>query len=122
LALALVVWPDAELLRIEIDYDELTMHVRDGRGRMKRVTYGGHLGFERTGVWDEVIVTAAEPTASGAFLDRCLSSIARRPGPSPLPTGSAARNREQAMQLVLTLHHQCTLAVVTKGIGVEALD
>jgi hypothetical protein len=110
---------DAELSRIEIDYDDLKLLVREESGATKRVTCEGYLGYELSGFWDEVIVASAAVTEGGSFLDRCLSGIARRVGATPLPSGSEARNRERAMQLVVTLSDGCQLHVAMKGLRVE---
>lgn len=120
--LAQVIWPDAELSRIEIDYEDLKLLVREGSGAVKRVTCKGYLGYELSGFWDEVIITAAEVTEGGSFLDRCLSGIARRLGVAPLPSGSEARNQERAMQLVVTLGDGCQLHVAMKGLRVDAVE
>ncbi len=122
LTLAQVIWPDAELSRIEIDYDDLKLLVREASGTVKRVTCEGYLGYELSGFWDEIIVASAEVTEGGSFLDRCLSGIARRLGSSPLPSGSETRNRERAMQLVVTLGDGCQLNVAMKGLRVEVVE
>jgi hypothetical protein len=122
LILAQVLWPDAELSRIEIDYDDLKLLVREESGAIKRVTCQGYLGYELSGFWDEVIIATAEVTGEGAFLNRCLSGIALRAGSAPLPSGSEARNRERVMQLVVTLGDGCQLYVAMKGLCVDAVE
>jgi len=117
-----VLWADAELGRLEVDYDDLCLVVRESTGTMKRVICEGYLGFELAGFWDEVVIMSAEVVAGGPFLDRCLSSLDRRLGHSPLASGSEARNRERAMQLVLTLDDGCQLNVAMKGLWVEGAN
>lgn len=119
ITLAQVVWADAEIQRIDMDYDDLSFLVLDGSGRLKRVICEGHLGFELAGFWDEMIVDFAELRESGAFLDRCLANISRRLGQSPLPSGNEVRNGRNAMQLVVTLIDGCELIVAMKGLRVE---
>lgn len=122
LTLAQVAWADAELSRIEIDYDDVRLFVRESSGVVKRVSCEGYLGHQLIGFWDEIIVVAAELTDGGPFLDSCLSAIARRLKDKSLPSGSEARNRERAMQLVLTLGDGCQLSVAMKGLRVEVVD
>jgi len=122
LTLHQVLWADAELGRIEVDYDDLCLIVRESTGSLKRVICEGYLGFELAGFWDEVVIMSAEVVAGGSFLDRCLSSLDRRLGHSPPASGSEARNRERAMQLVLTLDDGCQLNVAMKGLRVEVAN
>lgn len=116
LALTKVVWPDAELLRIEIDYEDVKLHVREPTGQVRRVICQGYLGYELSGFWDEVVIVSAEVSNRGSYLDHCLDSIAKRLGISPLPTGSDIRNNGQPMQLILTLSDGCQLNVAMKGL------
>lgn len=119
LALGQVLWADAELCRVEVDYGDLHLLVRESTGSLKRVICEGYLGYEIAGFWDEVVIASVEVLDSGSFLDRCLSSLNRRLGALPLPSGSEARNRSCAMQLVLTLDDGCQLNVAMKGLRVE---
>ena len=117
--LSQVLWPDAELCRIEVDYSDLQLVVKESTGLVKQVTCEGYLGYELTGLWDEMIISSAELAKEGPFLDRCLESITRRLGVSPPPSGSEARNRERAMQFTLTFSDGCQLNVATKGRRVD---
>jgi hypothetical protein len=117
-----VLWPDAELCRIDIDYGDLRLVLRESSGLIKQVICEGYLGYELVGFWDEIVVANAELVDSGPFLDRCMSSIMHRLGTSPFPSGSEARNRERVMQLILTFGDGCQLNVATKGLRVEALN
>lgn len=120
--LARVRWPDSELVRVEVGYDDVRLLVREPSGALTSVVCSGHLGYELTGFWDETVIVGAELAESGGFLDRCSYSIESRLGASPPASGSDTRNSGQPMQLTLTFSDDCKLYVVAKKLRVEAVS
>jgi hypothetical protein len=121
-ALSRVLWPDAELKGVDIDYDHLRLTVRESTGICKRVVCEGYLGYELAGFWDEVLIAHAELDVDGAFLARCVSGINQRLGAQHSPSGSPVRNLGYPMQLVITLDDGCKLNVAMKGLQVEEVS
>ncbi len=120
-ALKSVLWPDAEILRVEIDYGNLHLSIRESTGKKRRLIFEGYLGYELVGFWDEVVVEQAELSRNGAFLDRCRASILRRIGATPFASGCDARGLQHALQLVVTLGDGCQLCIAFNAIQVQDL-
>ena len=118
-ALRAVLWTDAELNGITVDYSDFSLLIRQGDDSLKRVVCEGYLGFELTGFWDEVVISKAEILESGSLLDRCAASLESRLGAKPLPSGSEERNRAVAVIFAVTFGDGCQLNVVMKGLRVE---
>lgn len=113
-----ILWADAEIVGVNIDYGDLSLTIRESMGTQKKVICAGYVGYELVGFWDEVVIVRAELSPRGVFLDRCMSSIAQRLGTDLPPSGSEARNCDQVMQLVVSLHDGCQLNVAMKDLRV----
>lgn len=117
-----VLWSDAELLGLAIDYSELILTLRESTGQVRRLICEGYLGYRTVGFWDEIVITRADLEGEGEFLESCLEGLANRLGVDRCPSGSEARNREIAMQLTITFQDDCELAVAMKGLRTEVVN
>ena len=116
-----VLWADAELSDIQIDYDRVCLLIDESTGARKRVICEGHIGFELVGFWDEVLIKAATVAAEGDLLQSCAEAIERRRGRTPLPSGSEARNHTKRLQFTLTLDDGCELKIAMSALRVESV-
>lgn len=114
-----ILWPDAEIIGVNIGYGDLCLTIRESTGTEKKVVCAGYVGYELVGFWDEVVIVSAELSLRGVFLDRCMSSITQRLGTDLPLSGSEARNCDQGMQLVVSLDDGCQLNVAMKDLLVE---
>lgn len=115
-----VLWADAELLAVAVDYESLSLTLRESTGRVRRVVCEGYIGYEALGFWDEIVVAEAQLSATGSFLTRCIEALDRRLGNSRLPTGSDARNGTAAMELTIVLSDGCEMHVAMKGLRLDS--
>lgn len=115
-----ILWADAELLGITVDYENLSLNLRESTGRTRRLVCEGYIGYEVVGVWDEIVVARAHLDTKGQFLTRCIESLERRLGTSRLPSGSTARNGTTAVELVIVLSDGCEVRVATMGLLVDS--
>jgi hypothetical protein len=67
--------PDANIDKIEIDYDEFTIHISESTSVNKRVHCLGYIGFQIVGFWDEMIIETAKIHSDHAFILDCESRI-----------------------------------------------
>jgi hypothetical protein len=109
-------WADAELLGIAVDYENLSLVLRESTGRLCRAVCEGYIGYEAIGMWDEIVVTEARLNVEGPFLARCCEDLERRLGASRHTSGSEPRNRAAAMELIVVLSDGCEVRVAMKGL------
>ena len=114
-----VLWTDAELLGITVDYDSLSLTLRESTGQVRRVVCEGYIGYEALGMWDEIVVAEARLSVVGPFLTRCIEELERRLGAARLPSGSEARNSRAAMELAIVLSDGCEVRVAMNGLRLE---
>jgi hypothetical protein len=118
-----VLWADAELLGVTVDYENLSLTLRESTGQVRRVVCEGYIGYEALGVWDEIVVAEARLNAVGPFLSRCIEELERRLGANRLPSGSGARNgTADAMELIIVLSDGCEVRVAMKGLRLDSTD
>lgn len=89
-----VLWPDAEILSVHVDYHAVTLQIRETTGLERRIRCGGQIGYQLVGFWDEVVVESARVVLEDPFLDECLRTIRVACGATPPTTGNPARNRQ----------------------------
>ena len=87
-----VLWPDADIESITIEYEEVRISVEESTGRKMTVTCRGHIGYSMAGFWDETIVERADCDRKDPFLAECLRSLESRYGQKWSDTGSPERN------------------------------
>lgn len=87
-----VLWADAELESLSLDYDAARLLVRETTGRVVTVVGSGVIGVELLGLWDEVIIERGEVVADDRFARDCYQRVMERVGPEVPDSGSAARN------------------------------
>jgi len=114
-----VLWPDAELESVEIDYDCVTIVVRESTGQTKRIKCLGHIGYECLGIWDEAIIETATLSSVDSLIDCCIELIERRPGGLEAASGNPERNRRRWNLLSIIFIDGSELKVVAAGLSVE---
>jgi hypothetical protein len=87
-----VLWPDAEVQSISIDYHDISIQLVESTGRRLVVIGSGYIGYQLTGFWDEVVVERAELSNIDPFLDECLRRHSQAHGRHPSPSGDPTRN------------------------------
>jgi hypothetical protein len=118
-ALGNVLWPDAAIERLTVDYDTVVLRIREATGTVKRVRCEGHIGLSLNGFWDEVIIEGADVLTSHPAIDRAVASITQRLGDTWLDSGNEERNTRRWAVLVARLSDGCTLEVVAAKFAVE---
>lgn len=112
LALAHVLWPDATLEQVTVDYDTVVLRIRESTGTERTIRCEGHIALGLEGFWDEVIIEHAELVSKHPTIERATSSISRRFGTSWLDSGNEERNSRRWLALIVHLADGCSLQVV----------
>lgn len=107
-----VLWPDATLEYVAVDYDSVVLRVRESTGQMRTIRCEGHIGYGLCGFWDEVIIERAEVTSTHPFIERCVSSISQRLGQGWIDSGNEQRNSRQWRALVVHLSDGSCVEIV----------
>ena len=114
-----VLWPDALLVSLVVDYESVVIRIRESHGGMKTVRCDGYIGYSLCGFWDEVVISQAALHDEHESIDRCTAAIARRLGPDWPASGSAARNARRWRALVVTFSDNADFEVVATHFSVE---
>jgi hypothetical protein len=85
-------WADAEVQGVAIDYDAVSLRVKESNGAVRTLRAEGYIGYALAGFWDEIVVERAEIADEHPGLNACLESLRRRLGASWLDSGNEARN------------------------------
>lgn len=104
-------WVDAELEKIEFNYDNLVLRLQDGLKNDFTVICEGVVGFRLVRFWDEVVILSAELSLTGNFLTECLSQISTK-----IDCGSPARNKRTPMQINISLADGADLSIAMNGL------
>lgn len=110
-----VLWPDAEIQALVVNYDAVLVSVRESTGRRVDLRCIGHIGLSIEGFWDEVVVANADLVAAHPFMDRCLDSLRERLGEDLPPTGSPHRDAQDFATLVITLSDGARIVCTASG-------
>jgi hypothetical protein len=116
-----VLWPDAELESLAMDYDEARIVVRETTGRVLRVVGAGVIGLEYLGIWDEVIIERGEVVTDDSFGKECFERARSRLGELP-DSGSPARNTGCFSTLIVTFADGSQLRVAAAGFSTNEFD
>jgi hypothetical protein len=114
-----VLWPDATLERVTVDYDAVVLGIRESTGTIKTIRCEGHIGLSLSGFWDEVIIDGADVLTSHPAIDRAVADITQRLGDTWLDSGNEQRNTRRWAALIVRLSDGCTLEVVAAKFSVE---
>jgi hypothetical protein len=115
-----VLWPDASIRSISIDYHSVAIHLRESTGRKRVLTCRGYIGYQLVGFWDEVVVERAELNESDPFLSDCLRRIDSVYHNDPPETGDPIRNRRSWNVLLIHLGDGSVLRVAGADFSVNS--
>lgn len=101
-----ILWPDASLERVEVGYEDFSIHVREEAGGKKVVRCLGYIGYQMVGFWDEVIIETARVLSDHPFISDCERRLKSMP-----ETGAKSRAATSNLLLEITLIDGCRLWV-----------
>ncbi len=104
-----VLWPDASLESVSMDYDDVRVTVEQSNGRRAAVIGRGYIGAEVVGLWDEAIVKSANIAAEHPFRRRCERALAEQNRKDRRPSGSMIRNLDDKHVLEIELIDGCRI-------------
>ena len=87
-----VLWTDAEIEAVSVDYSAVRIVVLESTGRRLNVLCRGYIGYSVVGFWDEVVVERADCDSADPFLAECLRSLQSRHGAELPESGSPERD------------------------------
>lgn len=106
-----ILWTDASLEWYDVNYENVTICIREESGERKLVHCLGYIGLQIVGFWDEVIVRSATITRQHPFIDQCRDAIARKYRSSVPESGCTERNANGKEVLVIQLSDECEILV-----------
>ena len=107
-----VLWPDASLESVTIDYDAVFVRIRGSTGTFKDICCRGYIGYKMVGCWDEMIIDRAELVEDDDAIRECAKAITDRMGNNWGEAGSPARNTRTFAAFRVHFIDSSVLAVV----------
>jgi hypothetical protein len=117
-----ILWPDAELELISIDYDKFSLKILQSNGHRNFVHCTGYIGYEHIGIWDEIVIDNAIVYDKHELIDRCKNSIKKRVGNNIPDSGSSYRNKKYWCVLSIKFIDGSELNIASAGINIELID
>lgn len=121
-AVSTVLWPDAEVEGITIDYDTFALSVKESTGRARTIRGLGYIGFRMVGAWDEMIIESGELRRDHPMIHECLKNMSDRLGASWPESGSPPRNSRNWSALIVRLGDGCEMQIVAADFDVVTSD
>lgn len=121
-ALTEVLWPDAEIESLAVDYDAVRIVLAESTGARREVQCFGYIGFRVVGFWDEVVVADAALFESAPFIDECLHSLEVRHTLVLPRTDSSDRNAGRWTLLQVTLSDGVNIQIVASRFIASAFN
>ena len=114
-----VLWSDAILEAVTVDYDEVVLRIQESTGLKKSLHCEGHIGLDLNGFWDEVTIERAELVTEHPLIARLANNISRRLGNHWPDTGNEHRNTRCWSALIVHLSDGCSLVVVAASFAIR---
>lgn len=106
-----IVWADSTLERYDVDYEKVTIHIREESGERKLVLCLGYIGIQVIGFWDEIIVRSATIARKHPFIDQCRDTLNKKYRSAVPESGCPERNTIDKTVLVIQLSDECEILV-----------
>ncbi len=106
-----VLWADAELESLSLDYELVTLNLRETTGVPVVVEAHGPISLALDGLWDEVIIESGALVENDEFAARGWNAIQARLGSALSDSGYPDRNRRTFQTLLVTMIDGCQLRV-----------
>jgi hypothetical protein len=117
-----VLWTDAELQSVKMDYDDVGIALAESSGRQVSVNCSGFIGFHLCGFWDEAVIEEAVVVNDDPVIDACVHSIRTRYSGEVPETGNSERNRRKWFLLRIILSDGASIDIVAAGLKIRRLD
>ena len=109
--LAKIYWSDAQLEDVAIDYESVSLRIRQTDRKIVTLRAAGYIGYQVVGFWDEMVIERVEVVEDHPGLRACVDSIKKRYKAEWPETGSDARNSQRWFALLVHLIDGCVLEI-----------
>lgn len=93
-AISQILWPDACLGSIRINYDQVVLVIEEYTGITKELICSGYIACSFSEVWDDLILEKATAFHTHEYLDKVLAKLEKRMKGEFWEAGSPDRNRK----------------------------
>jgi hypothetical protein len=95
-----------------IDYDCVSLQLKESDGTFRTVVARGYIGYRLVGSWDEIVIERAELHEQHPFIDDCVRSLNARLSSAWPDSGSEARNLRSWLVLMIHFSDGAVMAIV----------
>ncbi len=107
-----ILWPDAELESLNIDYDSVDILITDSLERKITISAKGFIGYKVLGFWDENIIDTGIFSKNHEFQKECLENLKYRMGDKLRESGCVDRTLSDLTTLEIKLIDGCSILIV----------
>nr|WP_319394656.1 hypothetical protein [uncultured Desulfobacter sp.] len=107
-----VLWVDAELIKMEIDYGDVRISITESSEREIKILFKGYIGYSVIGFWDEIVIEKFVLHEKHPFLDSCIQELEKKYGKNLPPSGDDARNKKEWLLSELCLSDGTSILIV----------
>lgn len=110
-----VLWADAELEKMEIDYGNVRISITESTEREIKISFKGYIGYSLTGFWDEIVIEKFVLHENHPFLDSCTKELEKKYGKNLPPSGDDVRNKKEWLLSELCLSDGTSIFIVANA-------
>ena len=110
-----VLWADAEIERMEIDYGDVLLTITESTDQERKISFKGYIGYSVAGFWDEIVIEKFLLHEKHPFLDSCIQQLEKKYGKNLPPSGDEARNKKEWLLSEICLSDGTSIFIVSHG-------
>lgn len=114
-----ILWEDAELESIFIDYDNFVIKINQSNGLQKEIICQGYICYENQSFWDEIIIESAELKDEDPFLSEAIASLKNKLGKNFSNSGNDLRNKKDWKLLNIVLIDGNEIKIVFSALSLK---
>ena len=110
-----VLWADAEIEKMEIDYGNVLLTITESNDRKKNILFKGYIGYSVSGFWDEIVIEQFLLHENHPFLDSCIQQLEKKYGKNLPPSGDEYRNQKKWLLSEVCLIDGTSIFIAANG-------
>ena len=112
-------WSDSSLERVVVDYDSVTIELKESTGRVAQVRFLGHISLHWRGHWDENIVEKYSIDSDTKSINNALQAVVKNYEDNPPDGGGTRSFKGPWYSFLVELIDSETIEVIAQDVEVE---
>ncbi len=107
-----ILWSDAEIEKIEIDYSDVIVTITESTNRERKIKFKGYIGYSVSGFWDEIVIDKCVIHENHDFLQQCILELEKKYGRNIPDSGDDFRNQKSWKLVEICLSDETSILIV----------